>query len=67
MPALQKEVAQVLDTDVSTIPQRVTQVEILLKTDRNEMLLSTFKSVPDAITHLAGLVSDKADISSSKK
>jgi len=46
MPLLRKEVLQVLDTDVSTIPQRVTQVEILLKTDRNEMLLSTFSSVP---------------------
>lgn len=63
MLPLRKEVLQVLDTDVSTIPQRVTQIEILLKTDRNEMLLSTFKSVPQAIGHLASLVADKADIS----
>ncbi|MBI4285211.1 MAG: hypothetical protein HY670_04825 [Chloroflexi bacterium] len=63
MPQLRNEVIQVLETDVSTIPQRVTQVEILLKTDRNEMLLSTFKSVPQAIGHLAGLVADKPDIS----
>ena len=63
MPQLRKEVIQVLDTDVSTIPQRVTQVEILLKTDRNEMLLSSFKSVPLAIGYLAGLVADKSDIS----
>ena len=63
MPPLRKEVIQVLDTDVSTIPQRVTQVEILLKTDRNEMLLSTFNSVPKALAHLVGLVSDKSDIS----
>jgi hypothetical protein len=63
MPPLRKEVVQVLDTDVSTIPQRVTQVEVLLKTDRNEMLLSTFNSVPKALAHLVGLVSDKSDIS----
>ena len=66
MPPLRKQVIEVLDTDVSTIPQRVTQVEILLKTDRNEMLLSTFKSVPQAISHLAGLVADKPDISHGK-
>lgn len=63
MPPLHKEVIQVLDTDVNTIPQRVTQVEILLKTDRNEMLLSTFSSVPQALGYLVGLVSDKTDIS----
>jgi len=63
MSPLRKEVLQVIDTDVSTIPQRVTQIEILLKTDRNEMLLSTFKSVPQAIGHLTSLVTDKADIS----
>ncbi len=63
MSPLRKEVMRVLDTDVSTIPQRVTQVEILLKTDRNEMLLSTFSSVPQAIGHLAELVADKPDIS----
>ena len=63
LPPLRKEVLQVLDTDVSTIPQRVTQVEILLKADRNEMLLSTFSSVPQAMAHLVGLVADKLDIS----
>ncbi|MBM4462672.1 MAG: hypothetical protein FJ012_04950 [Chloroflexi bacterium] len=63
MPVLRKQVAEVLDMDVTTIPQRVSQVEILLKTDRNEMLLSTFKSVPEGIQYLAGLVSDKLDIS----
>jgi hypothetical protein len=67
MPPLRKQVIQVLDTDVSSIPQRVTQVEILLKTDRNEMLLSTFKSVPQSISYLAGLVADKSDISHGQK
>lgn len=60
---LRKEVIRVLDTDVSTISQRVKQVEILLKTDRNEMLLSTFKSVPQALGYLVKLVADKKDIS----
>lgn len=63
IPSLRKEVIEVLDTDVSTIPQRVKQVEILLKTDRNEMILNTFTSVPLALQYLAGLVTDKKDIS----
>jgi len=63
IPLLRKEVIEVLDTDVSTIPQRVKQVEILLKTDRNEMLLSTFTSVSEALRYLVKLVADKKDIS----
>jgi hypothetical protein len=63
MPLLRKEVIEILDTDVSTIPQRVKQVEILLKTDRNEMLLSTFESVSEALKYLVKLVADKKDIS----
>ncbi|MBI2859871.1 MAG: hypothetical protein HYX90_12455 [Chloroflexi bacterium] len=67
MPLLRKEVLEVLDADISTIPQRVRQVEILLKTDRDEMLLRTFDTVSEALAFLAGLVTDKPDISAKHK
>lgn len=59
---LRREVAQVLDTDVSSIATRVSEIEILLKTSQNEMALSTFPSVTDAMRALTDLVSDSPDI-----
>ncbi len=63
MGQLRSDVVTTLDTDLSTLPRRVSTVEILLKTDQNEMLLSAFDSVADALRALADLVSDKPDIS----
>ncbi len=59
---LKEEVAQVLDTDVSSIATRVSSVEILLKTDQNETIVSSFPSVPNAMRALTDLVSDRPDI-----
>ena len=59
---LRDSVVQVLDTDVDSIATRVAQVEILLKTDREEMVLSSFESVPEAMRALTDLVSDRPDI-----
>ena len=59
---IRNEVAQVLDTDLASIATRVAEVEILLKTDQGEMVLSSFDSVTDAIKALTDLVSDKPDI-----
>ena len=59
---LRDEVVQVLDTDISSITTQVAEIEILLKTDQNEMVLSSFSSVSDAIRALADLVSDRPDI-----
>ena len=41
---------------------RVSEIEILLKTNQNEMALSTFSSVTDAMRALTDLVSDSPDI-----
>ena len=60
--SLRSEVVQVLDTDIESIATRVAEVEILLKTDQGEMVLSTFSSVTDAMKALTDLVSDKPDI-----
>ena len=60
--SLRNEVTQVLDTDLESIATRVDEVEILLKTDQGELVLSSFSSVTDAMKALTDLVSDKPDI-----
>lgn len=59
---LVNEVIQVIDTDADSIATRVSQVEVLVKTNQGEMILSSFQSVPDAMKALTGLISDKPDI-----
>ena len=56
-------VTQVLDADMSTLPSRISEVEVLLKTDRDEMLLLTFDSVVASLQAMTSLVSDRPDIS----
>ena len=56
-------VTQVLDADMSTLPSRITGVEIILQTDQNEMLLMQLPNVVQSIQALTGLVSDQPDIS----
>ena len=60
---LRGAVAQVLDAEIATLPARISEVEILLKTDRDEMLLLTFDSVAASLQAMARLVSDRPDIS----
>ena len=59
---LNKEVAQVLDTDVESMATRVDGVEVLLKTTHGEIIVSSFNNVPGAMKALTDLVSDKPDI-----
>ena len=59
---LKNHVVQVLDTDVSTIATRVSEVEVLLKTNQGELILSSFSSVPDAMKALTDLIADSPDI-----
>ena len=63
MERLQVAVTQVLDADTATLPARISGVEVLLKTDRDEMLLLTFDSVAASLQAMARLVSDRPDIS----
>ena len=55
-------VVSVLETDISTLPRRVSAVEVLLKTEQDEMLLTTFDSVAEALAQLATYVVDSSDI-----
>ena len=56
-------VTRVLDADVDSLPTRISGVEVLLKTDRDEMVLLTFDSVASSLQAMARLVSDRPDIS----
>ena len=60
---LNTAVTQVLDADVASLPTRISGVEVLLKTDRDEMVLLTFDSVASSLQVMARLVSDRPDIS----
>ncbi|MBI2853210.1 MAG: hypothetical protein HYX84_09005 [Chloroflexi bacterium] len=60
---LRGDIIQVLETDLSGLSRRVSQVEVLLKTDQDETLLLTFNNVTNALEGMMRLVSDRADIS----
>lgn len=59
---LRADVAQVLSTDLNQLPHRVSEVEILLKTDQDEMLLLRFDTAAAALAGLAQLTADRPDI-----
>lgn len=61
---LHSQIVQILDTDIDSLASRVTEIEILLKTNQGEMVLTSFPTAPDAIRGLTNLVSDKPDIRS---
>lgn len=60
---LQEAVGRVLDVDVDSLPARLSEVEVLLKSDRGEIVLQTFGSVVNAVQAMTALLSDKPDIS----
>lgn len=62
MDQLRADINQVLDTDIASLPRRISEVEVLLKTEQDEMLLLSFNSVTKAMQALANLVSDRPDI-----
>lgn len=59
---LRNAVNQVLGADMNTLPARISGVEVLVKTDRDEMILLTFDTVADSIGTLSKLVSDRTNI-----
>ena len=55
-------VVSVLETDVTTLPRRISTIEVLLKTEQDEMVLRTFDSVAEALAALTEYVVDRSDI-----
>lgn len=55
-------VTAVLDTDITTLPRRISSVEVLMKTEQDEIVLKMFDSVAAAIQDLTGYITDRTDI-----
>ena len=55
-------VSDVLDADISNLPARISGVEMLLKTNREELILRSFDSVADSLQYMLSLVSDRPDV-----
>ncbi|MCY4198415.1 MAG: hypothetical protein OXF31_01115 [Gammaproteobacteria bacterium] len=58
--ALEDSVIDVIQTTIAD--QRIKQIELLLKTDSDQMLLLQYESVAKALEGMAGFVSDRRDI-----
>lgn len=58
MEDLKQDVRKVLKSDLS-IERRVSHVEVVLRTELNESIMHTFNSVPEAISELAKITSDR--------
>lgn len=59
---IETSVSKVLDADIDNLPARISGVEILLATDRDELVLRTFDSVVDSMRYVLGLLSDPDDV-----
>ena len=60
---LTESVEQVLSTSLEDVPHHVDSVEVLIKTDQNEMLLRQHVNIPDAISDLSNMLPTQTDIS----
>lgn len=63
LQVLNKDIVQVLETDINQLPHRISEVEILLKTDQEEILLLRFDSAAEGLAAMAKFVADRPDIS----
>ena len=59
---LRESVAYVLETDISTLPRRISSIEVLIKTEQDEIVLKTFETVAEALTDLTHYITDSPDI-----
>ncbi len=59
---LRNSVRAVIETDLSDTARRISSVEVLLKTDQNEMLLLQYESVSGAIRGMTSYISDEQNV-----
>lgn len=59
---LQESVKNVIETDREDTHRRISSVEVLLKTDQNEMLLLQYGTVVDAVKEMTSFMSDRDDV-----
>ncbi len=55
-------VVNVLATDMSTIKSRVSDVEVVVKTDQQEMLVMKFGNIADSVAGLIKFMEDRTDV-----
>lgn len=55
-------VLPVLESDIDSIPQNISHVEILLKTDQNQLILFEHDSLQEALTGLLALFPPSVDV-----
>lgn len=55
-------VSPVLESDIDSIPQNISHIEILLKTDQNQLILFEYDSLQEALTGLLALFPPSVDV-----
>ena len=55
-------VSPVLESDIDSIPQNISHIEILLKTDQNQLILFEHDSLQEALTGLLALFPPSVDV-----
>jgi len=60
--SLNNAVTHVLDTDLDSLPRRISSIEILLKTEQDEFVMKTFDSAAGALGYLTSYITDSSDI-----
>ena len=55
-------VSPVLESDIDSIPQNISHIEILLKTDQNQLILFEHNSLQEALTGLLALFPPSVDV-----
>ncbi|MXW42432.1 MAG: hypothetical protein F4119_03880 [Acidimicrobiia bacterium] len=63
MPRLTASVVAVLEDTDKSVQSRVSKVEVLVKTDRHEMLLLQFDSIAKTVSGLVDFMDESADVS----
>ncbi|WP_419845519.1 hypothetical protein [Candidatus Poriferisocius sp.] len=63
MDKVTSSVLDVLDTDAASVQSRVSAVEVLVKTDRHEMLLMQFDTVAETVSGLVDFMDERSDVS----
>ena len=60
--SLVDSVSPVLESDIDSIPQNISHIEILLKTDQNQLILFEHDSLQEALTGLLALFPPSVDV-----
>lgn len=60
---IRDSVLEVLDTDTASVKSRISEIEVLLKTDQHEMLLLNFDTVSQAVSGLVAFMDERSDVS----